>query len=408
MKMIMKIQNILSLVLIMSFIISCNEDQYEIPKDDEGNVILTKPSETETEGLSTLDDEFTVTAKFYNSNSGDQMEVELLQLQTSEEYNTDSKLLLPIEGSQKEVTLNDNLEATVTYSRDEANLEQVGEYVTVVFEGETDYAKTRVYLENATDVTDPMVGGTVITPIMAKEDTAYFNIIVEPIQEEYEGEIVVKSKSSSSDDWSEIQESPLTGDQPYLAPISGDEYEANDTLYYQFIAEKGGYKDVVEKQMVISQPYFFASKTATISPSDALNLFTNSVEDTADVEIGAEETSAIVSLTSVDGLLKLQGNSDWLAASNDNSIEFVPSTQEMYQNNNSTAAIEAFENAASGDVTTTADPLYEEGVYIFKVENGTTPEDTYYGMVKFINSSTELVEFEYRIGDQYSHVPIVL
>lgn len=406
---IMKIKNILSLLVMLGLLMACSEEQYEIPRDEQGNVIFTYPSETQTVGISTLDQEFTVTAQFYNSNSGDKMEVELLQLQGSHDYNTDQNLLLPLDGTQKEVTLDDDLKASVTYTRDDANLNESGDYVVVVFSGETDYAKQRVTLVNATNVTEPMVGETVVTPLMRMEDTAYFNVTVEPKSDDYTGELVVKRKNAYNETWTDIPESPLSGDQPFLVPISGSDYAADkDTMYYQFTTEAGSYADVVERQIVVSNPYFFVKRSATITPSQCVDLFTNVVADTANVDVAPDDMSALVSISSVSGLLKLQGNSEWLAASGNNTIEFVPSTLERYETNNSNASIADFEaGVAAGDETTTADPLYEEGVYVFKVVNGTASEDTYYGMVKFTTSSTESVEFEYRIGNMYAHISIV-
>jgi len=330
-------------------------------------------------------------------------------LQTSADYNTDQELLLPLDGTQKEVTLDGDLKASVSYTREEANLNESGDYVVVVFSGETDYAKQRVTLANATSVTDPMVGETVVTPLMRMEDTAYYNVTVEPKLDDYTGELVVKRKNAYNETWKEIPESPLTGDQPFMVPISGSDYAADkDTMYYQFTTEAGSYTDVVEKQIVVSNPYFFIKRSATITPAHCVDIFTNDVVDTADVDVAPEDISAIVTISSVSGSVRFEANSEWLAASTNNTIEFVPSTMAIYGANNSNGTIEAFEaGVTAGDETTTADPLHGEGVYIFKVVNGTDTEDVYYGMVKFISSSTESVEFEYRIGNMYAHISIV-
>ncbi len=68
-------------------------------------------------------------------------------------------------------------------------------------------------------------------------------------------------------------------------------------------------------------------------------------------------------------------------------------------------AIAAFN---AGVKTTTADPIAGEGVYIFKVVNGTAPEDVYYGMMKMTNVISGVsVTFEYRIGDKYAHLLVI-
>ena len=61
---------------------------YDIPRDANGNIILTTVSSATTTGVSTLDDQFSVTATLPNAKSGDVMNVECLQLQIpTGEYN---------------------------------------------------------------------------------------------------------------------------------------------------------------------------------------------------------------------------------------------------------------------------------------------------------------------------------
>lgn len=122
------------------FIISCGQDNYEIPTDANGNIIWTGVSSTTTTGISSIDNSFTVTALFATAKAGDVMKVELLQLQTPPEGGT-TKQLLPLANTQKDVTVGNDLKASVTYTRDQANLKGVDDYVVVVFNGVTDYAK---------------------------------------------------------------------------------------------------------------------------------------------------------------------------------------------------------------------------------------------------------------------------
>ena len=69
------------------------------------------------------------------------MKVELLQYKHHPGWTT--KQLLPGE-YQKDVTVGSDLKASVTYTRDQASLQGVGDYVMVVFNGATDYARQRV------------------------------------------------------------------------------------------------------------------------------------------------------------------------------------------------------------------------------------------------------------------------
>ncbi|HOF20019.1 MAG TPA: hypothetical protein PLO24_02070 [Bacteroidales bacterium] len=67
--------------LIMMLFVSCQDELYDIPRDAGGKAILTDISGTTTTGISTLDDQFSVTANLPNAKSGDVMNVECLQLQ---------------------------------------------------------------------------------------------------------------------------------------------------------------------------------------------------------------------------------------------------------------------------------------------------------------------------------------
>jgi hypothetical protein len=99
----------------------------------------------------------------------------------------------------------------------------------------------------------------------------------------------------------------------------------------------------------------------------------------------------------------LKGGSAWLA--DGNVIEFVVGTKLLYDKNNSTNIIAAFE---AGTATTTADPIEGEGYYIYKAVTGTNVEDTYYGMMKMTNVVPNTsVSFEYRVGDQYAHLSVI-
>lgn len=402
-------KNISLLLCMLVLIVSCTKETlFDIPRDANGNAILTTVSSSTTTGISTLDDQFSVTATLPNAKVGDEMNVELLKLQTPSGGTT--KQLLPMAGTQKQVTVGSDFKATVTYTRAEATLNAVGDYVEVCFNGETDYAIQRVDMVAATTVTNPMVSGEDID-VARTAETAYFNVMVEPKEAAYTGDLVAKRKNGVNEAWVDITGSPFTGNQPFLVPISGDDFAAGkDTMYYSFTAASGSYTDEITKNIIVRDPYFYLKKSATLTlntTSDGIDLLINApVADTA--AVAADDNSAIVSVSLASGSLKLQGGSAWLAASVNNTIEFVPSTHTMYADNNSNDAIAAFEaGVAAGDETTTAGPLDGEGVYIFKVVNGTASGNIYYGMLKFITSSTNSVTFEYRIGNMYAHLAVI-
>lgn len=146
----MKTKNILSFSLLMTFILimGCTDQPYfDIPRDDNGNVIFTDISEVTTTGVTTADEDFTIFAHFPNAQPGDVMEAEVLKNQVPS-WNPDGALqLLPLEGTKKDVTVDEDLNTSVTYTREEADLMNVGDAVTVVFSGATDSGIIEIRLE---------------------------------------------------------------------------------------------------------------------------------------------------------------------------------------------------------------------------------------------------------------------
>src|SRR5690625_1880511 len=127
---------------------SCtNNPYYEIPTDSDGNPILTEVSSVESSGITTAGESFSVTATLTTARPDDVMVVELLKPQPHEASESDQ--LLPLEGSRKEAIVDSNLPATVTYTRQEADMNQAGDYVEVIFAGATDSAQLRVTMEEA-------------------------------------------------------------------------------------------------------------------------------------------------------------------------------------------------------------------------------------------------------------------
>lgn len=386
----------ISIFCVLVSILGCTkQDYYEIPKDANGNAIITGVSSTTTTGISTLDGSFTVTATLPNAKSGDVMNVELLQLQLPSTGGS-TKQLLPMTATQKQATVGADLKATITYTRDEAKLVNASDYVTVVFNGLTDYAKQRVDMVPAITTTKPKVSGIEVD-VARTSEVAYFNVNVMPKAAAFTGNLVAKRKNGTTGSWVAITGSPFTGAQPFMVPISGDDFAAGkDTMFYSFSAASGTYTDEIQTTIIVRDPYFFLKKAATLTlggSSAGRNLLINAA-------VAENDPTANIA---VSGSLILQGGSAWLAAGH--TIEFVPSTLDMYASNNSTNIIAAFN---AGTKATTADPIQGDGVYIYKIVNGPAASDVYYGILKMTSVLPGVsASFEYRIGDKYAHLSVI-
>lgn len=386
----------ISIFCVLISILSCTkQNYYEIPKDASGKVILTGISSTTTTGISTLDGSLTVTATLPNAKVGDVMNIELLQLQIPTTGGT-TKQTLPMTGTQKTATVGADMKATITYTRDEAKLTKATDYVTVVFNGVTDYAKARVDMVPAITSTKPIVSG-VIVDVARTSETAYFNVKVTPKAEAYTGNLVAKRKNGTTGTWVTITGSPFSGTQPFLVPISGTNFAAGkDTMFYSFSAVKGAYTDEVLSTVIVRDPYFYLKKSATLTLGGS-SAGRNMLINTAVAENAATANIAI------SGSLILKGGSVWLAAGH--TIEFVPTTIAMYDANNLINTIAAF---TAGTKTVTADPITGVGAFIFKIVNGPAAADVYYGLLKVTNVLPGVsTSFEYRIGDQYAHLSVI-
>jgi len=148
----MKTKNILSISFIVSFLflMSCTDQPYfDIPYDENGDVIFYEISEVTSSGLTEADAGFTIDAYFPNAEPGDVMVAEVLKNQAPP-WDPDGALqLLPLEGSKKNVTVSANYTTSVTYTKAEASLVNVGDAVTVVFSGDTDSGIIEIRLEAA-------------------------------------------------------------------------------------------------------------------------------------------------------------------------------------------------------------------------------------------------------------------
>jgi hypothetical protein len=146
----MKTKNILSISLILSFILmmGCTDQPYfDIPLDANGNVIISDISEVTSTGVTVADTDFTVDAYFPNAKSGDAMEAEVLKRQEPSWDIGGEFQLLPVQGTIKSVTVDSELKTSVTYTKAEAGLVNVGDAVTVVFSGATDSGIIQITLE---------------------------------------------------------------------------------------------------------------------------------------------------------------------------------------------------------------------------------------------------------------------
>lgn len=387
-------KKILYFLCALILFVSCQEEILDIPRDSNGNAVLTDVSSTTTTGISTLDDEFTVTATLPNAKVGDVMTVECLQLQFYQAGGNNQ--LLPLAGTQKTVTVAADKKVSVSYSRTETNLNDPGNYVTVTFAGSTDHAKQKVEMVYASKTTKPKVGGVEVD-VARTSETAYFNVTIEPKSAAYAGTLVAKRKNGTSSSWENIPGSPFSGTQPFLVPISGADFAAGkDTMFYSFAAASGTYTDEIMSTIIVRDPYFFLKKSATLTlggSSAGRNLLINAA-------VAENDANANIA---VSGSLILKGGSAWLAAGK--TIEFVPTTLAMYEANNSNNTIAAFN---AGVKATTADPIAGQGIYIFKIVNGPAPANVYYGLMKITSVLPGTsVSFEYRIGDQYAHLLVI-
>jgi hypothetical protein len=193
-------KKIISLLLLLVLIIGCTKDEvFDVPRDANGNVILTVISSTTTLGVSALDAQFTVTATLPNAKSGDVMNVECLQLQIPAGSTSTTKQVLPLTGTQKTATVGADLKASVTYTRAEAKLNAINDYVIVAFNGLTDYATQKVTLVPSVSSSKPAVtkSATAIVEldVARTTETAYFNVKVAPKSAPYTGTLVAQRKN---------------------------------------------------------------------------------------------------------------------------------------------------------------------------------------------------------------------
>ena len=129
----------LSLIFAIALMMSCTDQPYfDIPYDDNGNVIFSELSVIESDGVTTADASFTIDCLFPSAKSGDVMTATVLKQQVPSWDPGGALQLLPLAGSEKSITVGGDLRTSVTYTKAEAGLVNVGDNITVVFSGATD------------------------------------------------------------------------------------------------------------------------------------------------------------------------------------------------------------------------------------------------------------------------------
>ena len=140
----------LSLIITMAFVMSCTDQPYyDIPYDENGEVYFSDISVVTSDGVTTADDSFTVDCYFPNAKSGDVMKAEVLKRQVPSWDPGGAEQLLPLEGTAKSITVGGDLKTSVTYTKAEAQLINVGDAVTIAFSGDTDSGIIQIVLQEA-------------------------------------------------------------------------------------------------------------------------------------------------------------------------------------------------------------------------------------------------------------------
>ena len=389
----MKNKKSVILICSLALMVSCSKQPYwDIPTDGNGNAVITDIATATSAGITTLDDNFTVNTTLPNAKAGDVMTVELLKQQIPKDGGTATQLL-PLEGTQQTVTVAADLTASITYTREQAQLNQPGDNIYVSFAGKTESASITIQMTQATSVSTPQAYGTSVNVIRGA-GTAWFALAVLPKSGSYTGDVVVKRKNGMGDAWAPVGN--FMGVDK--VPVSGDDFAVGkDTMYYSFISQVGNHKDTVNMTVLANDPYFFLKKSGTMTlggSSAGLNLLINAA-------VPATDPNAIIAIDG--GSLIIHGGSAWAVGGK--SISFVPSTQALYDQNNPADAMNAF---MSGTPVATADPSSGEGVFIFKMITGANPSDVYYGMLKATNIVPGVsLGYEYRLGNTYDQLPFI-
>lgn len=148
----MKTKNIISFTLIVAvaLLMSCTGQPYfDIPLDENGDVYISGISEVTADPVTTADESFTINCYFPNAKEGDVMTATVLKRQVPSWDPNGAEQLLPVDGTEKQITVGSDLKTSVTYTRTEAHLINVGDAITVVFSGKTDSGIIEITLKAA-------------------------------------------------------------------------------------------------------------------------------------------------------------------------------------------------------------------------------------------------------------------
>jgi hypothetical protein len=134
--------------LMMLAVVGCNQPYYHIPTDANGDPDITDISTTTVspDPVTTDDSKFTITAHLPNAHEGDKMTVKVLKKQ--EPSGGGSKQMLRIGGVEKQVDVNSDLNASVSFTTQKAELNDAGDEVLVVFEGDHDSAQMKITMKS--------------------------------------------------------------------------------------------------------------------------------------------------------------------------------------------------------------------------------------------------------------------
>jgi hypothetical protein len=384
----MKTRKIILLTLICSLaaMMSCSQyDYWEIPKDAQGKAVITKVATVTSTGISVLENEFTINATLPNARPGDVMTAELLKHQVPS-WGGDAQLL-PLAGTAKQVTVDNDLKVSVTFTRTEAQMANAGDPVMVTLAGQTESGRIQVVMAEAMTITNnsALFAGKSIT-LVKSDEAAYFEVKVTPRNTTYTGNVVAERKVGNGA-WENVG----TFSSPYIIPVTGNEFGENDAMSFRFTATSGSLSTTRTVNVGAGEPNFKLAKLHIMAVGKGCNIMDNAKS------VNADALDAVIAL---DGGLNIAGGSAWTGAGN--SIAFVPSTLAMYAANNFEAAIAAYN---AGAPAASASAVAGEGVYIFKLVKGA---DEIYGMLKITGVAPgQSVTFNYLIGNRYSHLSVL-
>jgi hypothetical protein len=382
----MKTKKIILLTLICSLaaMMSCSQyPYYEIPKDAQGKAIITQVATVTSTGVSVLESEFTVNATLPNARPGDVMTAELLRHQVPS-WGGDEQLL-PLAGTAKQVTVDNDLKVSVTFSRADAQLVNAGDAVMVTLAGETESGRIQVILAEAMTVGGPLYDGNSIT-LVKSDEAAYFEVKVTPRNTTYSGDVVAERKVGNGA-WENVG----TFSAPYIIPVTGNDFGESDAMSFRFTATSGSLSATSTVDVAPGEPNFKLSKLHILATGKGCNIMDNAKS------VNADALDAVIAL---DGNLVISAGAGW--AVDGKSIAFVPSTLAMYTANDFEAAIAAY---GAGVPAATASAVAGEGVYIFKIVSGA---EEIYGMLKITGVVPgQSVTYNYLIGNRYSHLSVL-